>query len=87
MSAINKDTELVVFRIGAYIYIKAREPKEYHDFIFRGTIKEIKKNLKRLEKEADLFGCTPNSLKLLKSYRWEYKYIKAIIKENKNVGS
>lgn len=86
MSVINKNTRLFVFRKAGYIYIKESLPREFQDLIFRGTIKEVKKHLKRLEKEADLFGCTPDSLKLLKEYRREYKYIKAIIKENQSVG-
>lgn len=93
MSVINKDTQLFVFRKAgyinikeSYIYIKESLPRAFQVLIFRGTIKEVKKHLKRLEKEANLFGCTPDSLKLLKEYRREYKHIKAIIKENQNVG-
>ena len=85
MSVINKNTRLFVFRKAGYIYIKESLPREVQVLIFRGTIKEIKKHLKRLE-QAKLFGCTPDSLKLLKDYRREYKYIKAIIKENQSVG-
>lgn len=85
MSVINKNTRLFVFRKAGYIYIKESLPREVQVLIFRGTIKEIKKHLKRLE-QAELFGCTPDSLKLLKDYRREYKYIKAIIKKNQSVG-
>lgn len=85
MSVINKNTRLFVFRKAGYIYIKDSLPREFQVLIFRGTIKEIKKHLKRLE-QVELFGCTPDSLKLLKDYRREYKYIKAIIKENQSVG-